>query len=467
MQGGQAFLPVRERGAFKRIALGIFFFLLDLAVLYYGNQYLGHVAERLKNRDFGPMLFGSVFGVLVHGSQVFLLIISWVLAGGGTGYYFKRAGLAVGLALSSVGIGLTGAVLPMLSTRLVYFFPLGLTVTVLTAVLFQLLTLQVENWVDRATAMLLWVYSFQSLELLPAFPTNTQALSSLFQSMYSSNEEVVIASMAGTGLFLSFLAGALISTWLLTSYSIRLGQVRRIWEMESRQAARDEAAAFQEVNMLDMRSLVHDLKNPLAVIKGMTLMLKSGVDDPTSEKAEIMLKATNYMERMIGEILHEDERHAVRAGPFFDNLERHIRPFPWGGHVGITLAPGVEDLSLTLNEIRFTRVLYNILDNAWRANRTAGTQDIELRVERNGWFLEIEILDNGPGYTDKGPNYRKSGWGSTGLGLAFARKIVAAHGGHLTLSKRRDGKSGARALVDLPLADESPARSTVDQDGTV
>ena len=164
-----------------------------------------------------------------------------------------------------------------------------------------------------------------------------------------------------------------------------------------------------------------------------------------------MLKAANYMERMIGEILHEDERRAVQAGPFFENLEQHIRPFPWGEHVEITLAPGVEELSLTLNEIHFTRVLYNILDNAWRANRTAGALDIAFRVERNGRFLEIEIVDNGPGYTDRGPHYRKSGWGSTGLGLAFARKIVAAHGGRLTLSKRRDGKSGACALVELPL----------------
>ncbi|MDR2529565.1 MAG: HAMP domain-containing histidine kinase [Synergistaceae bacterium] len=456
MQGDQAFLPVRERGAFKWITWGIFFFLLDLVLLYYGNQYLSHVAERLKNRDFGTMLFGSVFGVLVHGSQVFLLIISWVLAGRGTGRHVKWGGLAVGLALSSVGIGLTGAALPTLSTRLVYSFPLGLAIAVLMAVLFQLLTLRVENWVDQATAMLLWVYSFQSLELLPSFPTNAQALSSLFQSIYGSNEEVIVASVAGTGLFLSFLAGALISTWLLTSYSIRLGQVRRIWEMESRQAARDEATAFQEVNTLDMRSLVHDLKNPLAVIKGMTLMIKNGADEPTLEKAEIMLKATHYMEQMIGEILHEDKRHAVRAGPFFDNLERHIHPFPWGEHVEMTLAEGVENLSLTLNEIRFTRVLYNILDNAWRANRTAGTQKIELRVQRNRRFLEIEILDNGPGYPpDKGPRPRKSGWGSTGLGLAFARKTVAAHGGRLTLSKRGDGKSGVRALVELPLADES------------
>ncbi|MDR2522988.1 MAG: HAMP domain-containing histidine kinase [Synergistaceae bacterium] len=455
MEGSQTFLPVRERGAFKRIAWGILFFMLDLVVLYYGNQYLGHVAERLQNRDFGPMLFSSAFRVLVHGFQVFLLIISWVLVGRGTGCYFRRAGLVVSLALSSAGIGLSGAVLPMLSPRLVYSFPLTLAIAVLMAVLFQLLTLQVDNWIDRATAMLLWVYSFQSLELLPAFPTNTQALSALFRNMYSSNEEAVIASMAGTGLFLSFLAGALISTWLLTTYSIRLGQVRRIWEMESRQAARDEAAAFQEVNMLDMRSLVHDLKNPLAVIKGMTLMFQSGADSPTSEKAEIMLKAVSYMERMIGEILHEDERRAVQAGPFFDSLERHIRPFPWGEHVEITLAPGVEELSLTLNEIHFTRVLYNILDNAWRANRTAGALDIALRVERSGRFLEIEIVDNGPGYTDRGPHYRKSGWGSTGLGLAFARKIVAAHGGHLTLSKRRDGENGACALVELPLALEN------------
>ena len=164
-----------------------------------------------------------------------------------------------------------------------------------------------------------------------------------------------------------------------------------------------------------------------------------------------MLKAANYMERMIGEILHEDQRYIVQVEPFFNSLKKHIRPFPWGGHVSITIAPDAAQLLLSLNEIRFIRALLNILDNAWRANLVAGTKDVALRARHRGEYLEIEILDNGPG-----PNYvsnpRKSGWGSTGLGLAFTRQVVIAHRGNLMLTRRADNANGTRVLISLPLA---------------
>lgn len=457
----QALLPVTERGAFKRILLGFFILALDLAVLYYGNAYIDFVISRLQDRAFGPMLFGSAFSIIIHGSQVLLLILAWVLIGKGAGYYFSRAELVVSLVLSSVGIWTSWTVLPLLSESFHYTFPLNVVIVILLSLLFQLLTLHVENWIDKGAAMLLWVYSFQSLELLPTFPTNSQALSALFEGMYRSNEEAAVASMAGTALFLSFMAGAITSTWLLARYSIRLGQVRRLWKYEQPvRAVQEEENGLREVNMVDMQSLVHDLKNPLAAIKGMALMLQSETKgDNTSEKAEIMLKATSYMERMIGEILHEEERRVVSVEPFFDNLEKHIRPFPWGENVVLKLDPEVGDLALALNEIRFMRALLNLLDNAWRANRMAGAKDIDLYVRRNSQYLEIEILDNGPGYVAQAASYQKSGWGSTGLGLAFTRKVVVSHGGNLLLSQRMDDKNGTSVLISLPIA-PSPVKKT-------
>ncbi|MDR1977238.1 MAG: HAMP domain-containing histidine kinase [Synergistaceae bacterium] len=450
MLENQTLLPVVERGAFKRILLGIFILLVGVVALYYGNLYIAHVTERLRERAFGPMLFGSTFSVLVHGSQVLLLLLAWVLIGKGVGYYFRRVEFVISLLFSSVGIWTSWTVLPLFSEKLEYTFPLSLFIVILLIALFQLLTWQVEDWIDKGTAILLWVYSFQSLELLPSFPTNTQALSTLFQGMYRSNEEVAIASMAGTALFLSFMAGAVTSTWLLTRYSIRLKQVRQFWENEPRRTSQEDA--LREINMVDMRSLVHDLRNPLAAIKGMALMLQSGNEEKhTLEKAEIMLKAANYMEHMIGEILHEDQRRIVQVESFFDNLEKHIRPFPWGEHVSITIAPDAAQLPLLLNEIRFIRALLNILDNAWRANLTAGAKDIALRVQRVVQYLEIEVLDNGPGPVQNHA-YQKSGWGSTGLGLAFTRKVVIAHGGNLMLTQRTDNPNGASVLISLPIA---------------
>ena len=42
----------------------------------------------------------------------------------------------------------------------------------------------------------------------------------------------------------------------------------------------------------------------------------------------------------------------------------------------------------------------------------------------------------------------------SGLGLAIARTIAAAHDGTLTALDREDGKSGARMVLELPVTDD-------------
>jgi len=452
MWENQKLLPVEERGAFISIVLGLFLLFAGIAVLYYGNIFIGYITQRLERRNFGPMLFGATFSLLVHGLQVLFLYLAWISIGQGISSYFGRFELLIKLLVSSVGIWMTYLVLPTWSLLLEYSIPINFYMSLLLVILFQALTQQVDNFVDKSAAMMLWVYSFQSLELLPTYLPNGQATSALFTGMFRTNEDVAIASMAGTSLFLSFMAGAVISTWVLASYSIRLSQVRKSWAEDPGEAIEDEDEGLRKVSMVDMRSLVHDLKTPLAAIKGTAFMLQGSKnsDNGALEKVSIMLNATNYMERMIGEILHEDLLHEIRVDAFFNRVERYVRPFPWGGDVTVSMAPEVEQEAVAVNEIRFTRALMNLLDNAGRANRTAGAKGIELRIRRNAKFLEIEVLDNGPGLGGK-VGKQKSGWGSTGLGLAFARKVTASHGGNLLLTQRIDAPHGTSALISLPL----------------
>jgi len=456
----QNLIPMEEWGAFKSITQGFVLMLASLITLYYGNILIAGYAAHLENYNYGynfsHMLFGVGSSLLVHGLQVLLLLLAWISIGRGVSHYLGRFELAIRLLVSSIGIWATWIILPMFSTLLVYSFPMDIFILLLLVMLFELLTQQVDNQLDKSAAMMLWIYSFQSLELLPAFLTDGQA-PPLFYGMFRTTEEVAMANIAAMSLSMSFMAGAIISTWVLASYSIKLSHVRSSWSDLEGKSRRKEDNAQRRISMIEMSNLVHDLKSPLAAIKGMAFMLRDWqqTGNSASEKAEIMLNAAGYMERMIAEILHEEKLNDVKVQAFFDRLDRHIRPFPWGEEVIVLIDPGVEQESVALNEIRFTRALLNVLDNAWRANRTAGTRGIELSVRRNSSFLDIEILDNGPGISKKA-SYQKSGWGSTGLGLAFARKIATVHGGRLLLSQRMDAPSGASVLISIPILNSTP-----------
>jgi signal transduction histidine kinase len=76
---------------------------------------------------------------------------------------------------------------------------------------------------------------------------------------------------------------------------------------------------------------------------------------------------------------------------------------------------------------------------------------IEVRVEE-GPPLSIVVEDNGQGQTARSAEGR-------GLGLAIARRLIAAHGG--TLQWESKPGEGTRARLELPLTEslQSPGNS--------
>jgi len=450
----QNLIPVETLGALKSLANGFVLMLFSVLSLYYGNLLIVTYAEHLQyhnySHNFSHMLFGAGASIFIRGVQVLSLLLAWILIGKGISHYLGRFELAIRLLVSSVGIWMTWVVFPVLSDLLVYSFPLDIFMLLLLVLLFEFLTQQVDNQLDKGAAMMLWIYSLQSLELLPTFLADGES-DVVFNGMFRTSEEIAMANMAAMALSMSFMAGAVISTWVLASYSIKLSQVRSSWVNLGEKARRKEDDMQRTISMIEMNNLVHDLRSPLAAIKGMALMLRNESKGRAGamEKATIMLNATNYMERMVTEILHEEKLNEVQIEAFFDDFERHVRPFPWGEEVIISVDQDAGQELAELNEIRFTRALLNVMDNAWRANRTAGAKGIELNVRLKSSYVEVEILDNGPGVKQE-PAYQKSGWGSTGLGLAFARKIATAHKGRLLLSQRFDAPNGASVIILLP-----------------
>jgi len=84
-------------------------------------------------------------------------------------------------------------------------------------------------------------------------------------------------------------------------------------------------------------------------------------------------------------------------------------------------------------------------------------------LARSDGRVRIAVSDEGPGIPEEAREKvferfhsdRPEGedFGShSGLGLAIARTIVAAHDGTLTATDRTDGKPGARLVIDLPEA---------------
>ena len=110
---------------------------------------------------------------------------------------------------------------------------------------------------------------------------------------------------------------------------------------------------------------------------------------------------------------------------------------------------------------RLAQVVANLLDNA--AKYGAGQTLVELQA-RAEWIL-LAVEDEGPGVTSDERNIifdrfsRGSGGGrrgagsGSGLGLSLVAEHVGLHGGQIWVEDRRDGGSGARFVVMLPVGE--------------
>ena len=434
--------PSLPRDGTRQLLTGVCILAAVTASLQYKHLLVPWISRPRELWGGGVLLLASVTRMLLHGVQNLMLLSGWHLVALGVALRIPKIKDSVTVLLPPTGLAACFYLLPLLDPGLSPSFPIHPAMIFLLMILFQLLTLRLEDGLDRYAALLLWVLSFQSLELLSNFSGTSGALSA---------EDTAALGMAGTALFFSFLTGAVFSTWLIARYAIRVNMLRQTWSASDLRET-PEDTGLKTIAMVDVNHLAHDLKNPIAAIKGTALLLRKG---ESSEKAALILKAAEYMENMVRELLSEDERHALPVADLCDTIDRQIRPFPWGKDITLTLDPEAENLSISANKMRLLRAVFNILDNAWRANETTGGRGVELNVRRNAGRLEIEVLDNGPGFSAERAHAHKSGWGSTGLGLAFTRRVIALHGGSLLMTGRNDQKRGTRALISLPIPSEA------------
>jgi two-component system sensor histidine kinase KdpD len=97
------------------------------------------------------------------------------------------------------------------------------------------------------------------------------------------------------------------------------------------------------------------------------------------------------------------------------------------------------------------QVFTNLLENAVKYNRSS--LSITISVEDKKKYLQIYVVDNGPGITEgeEGKIFEKFHKGikeGTGLGLPICKSIIEAHGGQIWAKNREAG--GAMFIFTLP-----------------
>ncbi len=247
-----------------------------------------------------------------------------------------------------------------------------------------------------------------------------------------------------------------LSEKLEKSYSRLHEETELLLEVEEQLAASQRFSALGRLSA----SLAHEIKNPLASIRGTgeILMEEFPDDHPKREFGEILLKEVGRLDATVQEVLK------YARGGDVDQPEEKEAMTQVVMRVVKLLESQLKKKSITLDihgeeagnefhvpESKMTQVFLNLVLNSIDVLENGGTILVEMRSEEKG--IIAAVCDNGPGVPEK--NWEKvfapfySGrTDGTGLGLSISRKIVESYQGKLTCSEGADG--GACFTVFLP-----------------
>ncbi len=227
-------------------------------------------------------------------------------------------------------------------------------------------------------------------------------------------------------------------------------------------------AARLEVDTEQRRSLLadvsHELRQPLAVIRGELEAIQDGVHLPDDAHLGLLLQEVAVLTRLVEDLrtvaLSESgtlplHREPTDMGVLIGEAVASLQSAALAGGVG--LKPHIEDglPLLEVDPVRVREVLANLIENALRYTPAGGRVDVGAALEDAR--VRITVADTGAGIDPEllprvFDRFAKSDTSrGFGLGLAIARHLARAHGG--TLEATSALGAGTTMTLLLPVGD--------------
>lgn len=222
----------------------------------------------------------------------------------------------------------------------------------------------------------------------------------------------------------------------------------------------DHVRALMEGQKRLLHDVSHELRSPIARLHaaiGLARQQPARIDDSLLR----IEREGERMNRLVGELLTLSRLEAG-VGTHIDTLDladllgdliEDTRFEATARHIAVD-CPTLPDFTLRANAELLHRAIENVLRNGLRFSPEGGTLRIETRILENRHCL-IAITDQGPGVPDDQleaiftPFFRGTNPGEGyGLGLAIARRVLAAVNGQITAQNTPTG--GLRVEITIP-----------------
>lgn len=239
-------------------------------------------------------------------------------------------------------------------------------------------------------------------------------------------------------------------------YESLIESKKQLEDMFDQKVQSEKMAAIGEMTSI----LAHELKNPLGIIHSSAQYLLDGKQSKkvTQEMLHYIKSEVDHLNLSINSIL----KLARQKTPEFKKTDLktqiHLLMDQWqrsDNHrrdikINITILEPLPSIYTDFKQL--SQVLLNLIQNSEEMMDKEG--QISLKVKQDNDFIQIQVIDNGPGIPDNNldkvfNNFFTTKKQGLGLGLAVCKQIINAHNGEISL--KNNGQNGTIACIRLPI----------------
>ncbi|MBS3805098.1 MAG: ATP-binding protein [Oleiphilaceae bacterium] len=238
------------------------------------------------------------------------------------------------------------------------------------------------------------------------------------------------------------------------------GQLILLTDLTETRQLQSQLAHAQRLSAMGkmVASLAHQIRTPLsaAILYGGHLC-QSDLDEEMRQRcATRLMSRLTHLEQQVRDMLifaRGETRLAeqLSSASLVDALGSAVDGLSLSDHKRVILSGPARHVSLMCNREALVGACLNLVTNGLEA----GANNVRIAVGTAGESLEVQVIDDGPGFDPAQTTqlleafYTTKSQG-TGLGLAVVQAVVKAHNGEFAIEPLSSG--GTRALIRVPLS---------------
>lgn len=300
-------------------------------------------------------------------------------------------------------------------------------------------------------------YTFEYWETLIIVLTTGIIFAIILPFFQSTAEELLLNNIASGILLIVFFC---ISRYVFSYRADNFLKIKAIGEknieIENASNAKNEILGV----------VAHDLRNPLAIIKSVSMLMESedNTADDYNENIQMIKnacdKATSIIHDLLETAQNEIHNHFDLEKIELDSFLMMITN-EWlknkKGQVNIIYQNAGQPIYAKIHKEKMQRVMDNLIINAIKFSKHEGNIDVSLSQANNDIFIKVRDYGIGipddmlPYIFDRFSKARRNGVrgeASVGLGLSIVQQIVKKHNGEIKVNSAPD--SGTTFTIKLP-----------------